>query len=92
MTQGKGSTRRPQFVSDEVMTENWERVFDLARNILRDSPAAHKRRVALRHGVRDASELVPGCKHKHWDHTRHWCDDCGVTRVELIEEKTDAQT
>lgn len=27
MTQGKGSTRRPQFVSDQVMTENWERAF-----------------------------------------------------------------
>ena len=25
--QGKGSTRRPQQVSDEVMAENWERVF-----------------------------------------------------------------
>ncbi len=27
MTQGKGSTRRPQQVSDEVMAENWERAF-----------------------------------------------------------------
>lgn len=25
--QGKGSTRRPQQVSDEVMLENWERIF-----------------------------------------------------------------
>ena len=27
MTQGKGSTRRPQQVSDEVMAENWDRIF-----------------------------------------------------------------
>ncbi len=25
--QGKGSTRRPQFVSDEAFADNWERVF-----------------------------------------------------------------
>lgn len=27
MTQGKGSTRRPQQVSDELLAENWERCF-----------------------------------------------------------------
>ncbi len=66
--------------------DHYERICGIVRNILRDSPAAHKRRVALRRGVRETSELVLGCDHGNWDHVKHWCDDCGVTRVELMEK------
>ena len=31
--QGKGSTRRPQQVSDEVLAENWERAFGKKKGI-----------------------------------------------------------
>ncbi len=50
---------------------------------LRDSVAAHKRRVAIARGVRDVSEII-GCEHRNWDAGKYWCNDCGATAEELF--------
>ena len=46
--------------------------------------ATHKRRVALKHGVRESYELEADCLHTDFDFVKFWCNDCGITAVELI--------
>jgi len=61
-----------------------EEIEQLCRDMLRTTVATHKRRVAIRHGVRESSELVPDCNHAEWDHARCWCNGCGVTKFEMM--------
>ena len=52
--------------------------------MLRVSLAVHKRRVALRHGIRESCELESFCLHEDWDSRKLWCNGCGVSAMELI--------
>lgn len=58
-------------------------ILGITNAILRDSPAAHRRRCAIRQGNREPEQ--ESCDHANWDHARYWCDDCGVTRQEIID-------
>lgn len=51
-------------------------------DILRDSPAAHRRRCAIRLGVRETDP--DSCRRMDWDYSRHWCERCGVTLEEIM--------
>ncbi len=68
----------------QLIPEMLDDIRQLAGDLLGDSSAAHKRRVANRHGVRESSELVAACDHHNWDLFHRWCDTCGVTWFELI--------
>jgi len=60
---------------------------EIADDLFRVTTATHKRRVALKHGVRESSELEADCPHEGWDTTKYWCNDCGITAMEIIEAK-----
>lgn len=51
-------------------------------DLLRDSPAAQRRRCAIRQGRREPDQA--NCTHDNWDRLKHWCRDCGVTAEELM--------
>lgn len=46
------------------------------------SVAAHKRRCAIRLGVRESYEVECNCR-DHWDHVNRWCSRCGRTLKDL---------
>lgn len=55
---------------------------------LRVTVPIHKRRCAIKHGVRESSELEADCDHvKHWNPVKRWCENCGITLHELWMQK-----
>gem|GEM_PF-3631309 len=61
------------------MTDHWK----ILRSFLRTTAAVHKRRCAIRQGRREPQVCVG--PHR-WNHLRQWCEDCGITRKEMIEK------
>ena len=62
---------------------NDDDIKSIVSSFVRITVATHQRRVAIREGVRDARELFGQCSHANWNHSRAWCDDCGITLLEL---------
>lgn len=58
------------------------RVAQIVADFLADSVAAHRRRVALRLGLREPPDPA-GCDHRDFDVLRKWCNGCGATLLEL---------
>lgn len=55
----------------------------LVQDFLCVTVASHKRRVAIRQGLREPS--TENCDHANWDYSRQWCKDCAVTLRELVQ-------
>lgn len=54
----------------------------IVKVFLRVDVATHKRKCAVRAGVRESSELEATCEHD-FDIVRHWCRHCGLTHEEI---------
>jgi hypothetical protein len=67
------------------MSDFSDEIESIVRDALRDSVAAHKRRVGIRQGRVEPSR--DGCDHSDWDDRKNWCNGCGVTLDELVMEK-----
>jgi predicted amidophosphoribosyltransferase len=50
----------------------------IVNEVLRVTAATHKRRRCIAHGVRSVGDIRCDC-HRHWNHARKWCDNCGRT-------------
>lgn len=55
-----------------------------ARSLRSSSEAVHKRKCAIRAGVREWTEIACDWDQHDWDEVREWCRTCGMTRSDLL--------
>lgn len=55
----------------------------IVMDVLSSSVVVHKRRCAIRSGVRESVELEAACVHQ-WDDVKRWCRVCGLTCEEIV--------
>ena len=54
-------------------------------DLLRTTVAVHKRRCAIRQGLREPD--TKNCDHNNWSVVSQWCNTCGITRAELLHKE-----
>lgn len=73
---------------EPLPSEEDEAVLDLlsqtVRSVRSSSEAVHKRRCAIRAGVREWTEIACDWDQHDWDEVREWCRTCGMTRSDLF--------